>query len=99
MTGCCEQATQNRKPDAPHSDLRLWEDSHGEADAAQKGAWTIVVLLFFFMLINFADKVIIGLAGVPIMKDLALTPRGVRAGQLQLLLPVLAVGDRHRFSR
>jgi ACS family D-galactonate transporter-like MFS transporter len=41
----------------------------------QKGAWTIVVLLFFFMLINFADKVIIGLAGVPIMKDLALTPR------------------------
>ena len=24
---------------------------------------------------------------------------GVRAGQLQLLLPVLAVGDRHRFSR
>jgi ACS family D-galactonate transporter-like MFS transporter len=41
----------------------------------QKGAWTIVVLLFFFMLINFADKVVIGLAGVPIMKDLALTPR------------------------
>jgi Arabinose efflux permease len=41
----------------------------------QKGAWTIVVLLFFFMLINFADKVIIGLAGVPIMKDLALTPQ------------------------
>ena len=41
----------------------------------QKGAWTIVVLLFFFMLINFADKVVIGLAGVPIMKDLALTPQ------------------------
>ena len=42
---------------------------------AQKGAWTIVVLLFFFMLINFADKVVVGLAGVPIMKELDLTPR------------------------
>ena len=41
----------------------------------QKGARTIVVLLFFFMLINFADKAIIGLAGVPIMKELNLTPK------------------------
>ena len=40
----------------------------------QKGGWIIVALLFFFMLINFADKVIIGLAGVPIMRDLGLTP-------------------------
>ena len=42
---------------------------------AQKGGWAIVALLFFFMLINFADKVIIGLAGVPIMKELNLTPQ------------------------
>ena len=42
---------------------------------AQKGGWTIVVLLFFFMFINFADKAIIGLAGVPIMKELNLTPK------------------------
>lgn len=41
----------------------------------QKGGWTIVVLLFFFMFINFADKAIIGLAGVPIMKELNLTPK------------------------
>jgi MFS transporter, ACS family, D-galactonate transporter len=40
----------------------------------QKGAWIIVTLLFFFMLINFVDKAIIGLAGVPIMKELNLTP-------------------------
>lgn len=41
----------------------------------QKGAWLIVTLLFFFMLINFVDKAVIGLAGVPIMKELNLTPR------------------------
>lgn len=41
----------------------------------QRGAWIIVALLFFFMLINFVDKAVIGLAGVPIMKELALTPK------------------------
>ena len=41
----------------------------------EKGAWVIVALLFLFMMINFADKAIIGLAGVPIMTDLNLTPK------------------------
>jgi MFS family permease len=41
----------------------------------RNGAWTIVVLLFFFMLINFVDKAVIGLAGVPIMKELDLSPK------------------------
>jgi MFS family permease len=36
-------------------------------------AWVIVGMMFFFMLINFADKAVIGLAAVPIMKDLHLT--------------------------
>ena len=40
-----------------------------------KGRWLIVFLLFLFMLVNFADKVVVGLAGVPIMKDLELTPK------------------------
>jgi hypothetical protein len=31
----------------------------------QKGGWIIVALLFLFMLINFVDKAIVGLAGVP----------------------------------
>ncbi|WP_439359536.1 MFS transporter [Bradyrhizobium sp. DASA03007] len=39
-----------------------------------KGAWTITFLLFLFMLVNFADKIVVGLAGVPIMADLKLTP-------------------------
>ena len=36
------------------------------------GAWKITFLLFLFMLVNFADKIVVGLAGVPIMKDLKL---------------------------
>jgi ACS family D-galactonate transporter-like MFS transporter len=44
------------------------------AQRPSKYAWVIVLLLFLFMLINFADKAVIGLAAVPIMKDLELTP-------------------------
>jgi MFS family permease len=40
-----------------------------------KGAWLIVTLLYFFMLINFADKAVVGVAGIPIMHDLQLSPR------------------------
>jgi MFS family permease len=42
------------------------------AQPTPKGAWTITFLLFLFMLVNFADKIVVGLAGVPIMKDLKL---------------------------
>jgi MFS transporter, ACS family, D-galactonate transporter len=38
-------------------------------------AWVIVALLFLFLLINWADKVVLGLAAVPIMRDLGLTPK------------------------
>ena len=34
-----------------------------------KGAWGITALLFLFMLINFADKIVVGLAGPALMKD------------------------------
>jgi ACS family D-galactonate transporter-like MFS transporter len=37
-------------------------------------SWTIVALLFLFMMLNFGDKAIVGLAGVPIMQDMGLTP-------------------------
>ena len=36
-------------------------------------AWIVVGMMFFFMLINFADKAVIGLAAVPIMTELKLT--------------------------
>jgi len=41
---------------------------------APKGAWRITFLLFLFMLVNFADKIVVGLAGVPIMTELKLEP-------------------------
>jgi len=44
-------------------------------DRPLKGAWGMTALLFLFMLINFADKVVVGLAAQPIMKDLNLDPR------------------------
>jgi MFS family permease len=39
-----------------------------------RGAWKITSLLFLFMLVNFADKIVVGLAGVPIMAELKLEP-------------------------
>jgi ACS family D-galactonate transporter-like MFS transporter len=41
------------------------------ADAA--GAWITVALLILFMLINFADRAVLGLAAVPIMRELGLS--------------------------
>jgi MFS transporter, ACS family, D-galactonate transporter len=59
----------------------------------REGAWAIVALLFLFMLINFADKAIIGLAGVPIMTDLNLTPKqfGLVGSSFFLLFSISAV--------
>jgi MFS family permease len=39
-----------------------------------KGAWKITFLLFLFMLVNFADKNVVNLAGVPIKTELNLDP-------------------------
>jgi MFS family permease len=46
----------------------------GMASQTPKGAWRITFLLFLFMLVNFADKIVVGLAGVPIMTELKLRP-------------------------
>ena len=46
----------------------------GKTTQTPKGAWTVTFLLFLFMLVNFADKIVVGLAGVPIMTDLKLEP-------------------------
>src|ERR1700736_5270255 len=35
-------------------------------------AWLVVAMLFLFMLINFADKAVLGLSAVPIMTELQL---------------------------
>jgi MFS family permease len=44
------------------------------AQPTLKGAWKIAFLLFLFMLINFADKIVVNLAGVPIKMELQLDP-------------------------
>ncbi|RSN59835.1 MFS transporter [Actinomadura sp. WAC 06369] len=43
------------------------------ARATRRRGWTITVLFLLFMLINFADKAVTGLAGVEIKRDLGLS--------------------------
>ena len=61
--------------------------------AAHNEAWLIVGLLFLFMLINFADKAVIGIAAVPIMTELHLSPSqfGLLGSSFFLLFAVSAV--------
>jgi ACS family D-galactonate transporter-like MFS transporter len=58
-----------------------------------KEAWLIVGLLFLFMVINFADKAVIGIAAVPIMTELQLSPRqfGLLGSSFYLLFAVSAI--------
>jgi MFS family permease len=58
-----------------------------------KGAWRITFLLFLFMLVNFADKIVVGLAGVPIMTELKLEPAqfGLLGSSFFFLFSVAAV--------
>ncbi len=58
-----------------------------------KGAWKITSLLFLFMLVNFADKIVVGLAGVPIMTDLKLEPEqfGLLGSSFFFLFSIAAI--------
>jgi len=58
-----------------------------------KGAWKITFLLFLFMLVNFADKVVVGLAGVPIKAELKLDPEqfGLLGSSFFLLFSISAI--------
>src|SRR6201993_5318216 len=60
---------------------------------ARQGAWVVVTMLFLFMLINFADKAVIGIAAVPIMRELQLSPRqfGLLGSSFFLLFSVSAI--------
>jgi MFS transporter, ACS family, D-galactonate transporter len=46
----------------------------GREPRAPARAWVVTLLLALFMYINFADKAVIGLAAVPMMRDMALSP-------------------------
>src|SRR3984885_7232011 len=58
-----------------------------------KGAWLTVALLFLFMVVNFADKTVIGIAAVPIMEELKLSPSefGLVGSSFYLLFALSAV--------
>jgi MFS family permease len=71
-------------------------DSGGETMIVQptpKGAWKITFLLCLFMLVNFADKIVIGLAGVPIMTELKLEPEqfGLLGASFFFLFSIAAI--------
>lgn len=46
-----------------------------EPGPVRRRAWTITILLLAFMLVNFADKAVLGFAGVQIMDDLDISAR------------------------
>ena len=58
-----------------------------------KGAWKITFLLFLFMLVNFADKIVVGLAAVPIMTELKLGPQqfGLLGSSFFFLFSIAAI--------
>src|SRR3981081_44757 len=75
---------------------RAGNDNQGEtmtAEPTPKGAWKITFLLFLFMLVNFADKIVVGLAGVPIMTELKLEPQqfGLLGSSFFFLFSISAV--------
>ena len=63
------------------------------AQATPKGAWRITFLLFLFMVVNFADKIVVGLAAVPIMTELKLEPKlfGLLGSSFFFLFSIAAI--------
>src|SRR3979490_2323153 len=63
------------------------------AQPPPKGAWKITFLLFLFMLVNFADKIVVGLAGVPIMTEMKLEPEqfGLLGSSFFFLFSIAAI--------
>jgi MFS family permease len=63
------------------------------AKPTPKGAWKMTFLLFLFMLVNFADKIVVGLAGVPIMTELKLAPEqfGLLGSSFFFLFSIAAI--------
>ncbi len=64
-----------------------------DEETTPRGAWPVAIMLFAYMLVNFADKAVVGLAAVPIMKELALTPKqfGLLGSAFFLLYSLSAV--------
>jgi MFS transporter, ACS family, D-galactonate transporter len=87
------EASRPTSADIWETTVRSGADSTNRTTGTPKGAWRIVALLFLFMLINFADKAVIGIAAVPLMHDLDLSPRqfGLVGSSFFLLFSVSAI--------
>ncbi|WP_037064229.1 MFS transporter [Pseudonocardia acaciae] len=70
--------------------VRTRVDASGRREAR---AWVVTALLLVFMLINFADKAVLGLAATPIMRDLGLTHAeyGLLSSSFYFLFSVSAI--------
>lgn len=70
---------------------RVVDNSSTKAETKEQ--WLIISLLFLFMLINYADRAILGLAAGPIMRDLGLNHRefGLVGSAFFLCFSVFAV--------
>ena len=77
---------------SPGAALRLSAATTAQP-AVPRQAWLMIALLFLFMVINFADKAVVGIAAVPIMDELHLGPRefGLLGSSFFLLFAVSAI--------
>src|SRR5271165_3727631 len=87
------QASRSTSAEIRETAVRSSGVSKTHQTETPEGAWLIVALLFLFMLINFADKAVIGIAAVPIMQELHLSPRqfGLIGSSFFLLFSVSAI--------
>ncbi|MCP3726653.1 MFS transporter [Paraburkholderia sp. CNPSo 3272] len=59
-----------------------------------RNGWATVAALFLFMALNFADKAVVGLVAVPMMRDMGLSPSqlGIVGSAFFVLFAVSAIG-------
>jgi MFS family permease len=77
---------------SPGAAIRLSPPTTPQA-AVPRQAWLMIALLFLFMVVNFADKAVVGIAAVPIMDELHLGPRefGLLGSSFFLLFALSAI--------
>jgi MFS transporter, ACS family, D-galactonate transporter len=87
------QTSRFTKAEIQKASVRLGRLTKTDRAATPKEAWLIVALLFLFMVVNFADKAVIGIAAVPMMQELRLSPSqfGLIGSSFFLLFSVSAV--------
>lgn len=64
------------------------------AERSKTRAWLVAIMLVLLALVNWADKAVLGLVAVPLMKDLGLTPEqyGLLASAIYFLFSASAIG-------